>query len=186
MTKGHPAVVKASAAGNLAISHGWKGQLNSEVVASHRITNLEMTRNDECFSMQWVDSKLDQAYYSIFNSVPVQITDKKQLLRFVTGWPDLIQLFQTFPNMNRPNLVRQYRRLPFDFDDENEFIIDSLVGKRIWWYNRDLARIDLDTVKPKRDKRFRIVDVGHRKLFHCVCVETKFRSVLLDQLIKVA
>lgn len=181
----HPAVVKASQIGRLGDSNGWKGQLNSEVRQNQRITNLELIRNDEAMVVEYHGQKLSSATYSIFDSAPVEITSKSQLLGFLTGWPNLIQLFQTFPNLNRPNLVQKYRMLPFRFDESNDEIIDSLIGRTLWWYDRELSAIRTDTVKPKRDKRFRIVDVGHRKLFHCVCVETNFRSILLDQLIMV-
>jgi hypothetical protein len=95
-----------------------------------------------------------------------------------------MELFAAFPNMNRPKLVEQYRKLPFDMDDSDDKIIDSLIGRKLYWYNRELAKIESDTVG-KRTKRFRIQPIGHRKLLHCVCIETNFRSILLDQLIQV-
>lgn len=181
----HPAIVKASSLGNLAGAHQWKGQLDSEVVGRERKTNLQLVRNDEAMAFWWTNQTLSSASYSIFDSTPVEITSKSQLLGFVTGWPNLIQLFDTFPKFNRPNLVQRYRRLPFRFDESNDEIIDSLIGCTLWWYDREISAVRTDTVKSKRDKRFRIVDVGHRKLFHCVMVETNFRSILLDQLIQV-
>lgn len=179
----HPAVVKAQQIGGIAKRHNWQGKFASNVFGSERHTMLSAIRDDERLEMQWRNQRLTSATYSI-NSISVEIKSKSELLGFLAG--DLIQLFDKFPNMNRPNLVQRFRSLPFSFDDSNDEIIDSLVGKTLWWYDRELATIRTDTVKPKRDKRFRIVDVGHRKLFHCVMVETNFRSILLDQLIKVA
>lgn len=180
----HPAVVKANQFGGLANKYGWKGHLTSEVIDRRRVTTLIMTRGeDEIFQSQWVNKNLSSARYSIFGR-NFPIANKVELIRYLSG-PDLMWLFREFPDMNRPLLVEQFRRLPFGENDDDSTIINSLLGKRIWWYNRELSKIETDVVKPKADKRFRIAPVGHRKLFHCTCVETNFRSILLDQLIQV-
>lgn len=180
----HPAVVKANQFGGLANKYGWKGHLTSEIFDRQRVTTLIMTRGeDEIFQSQWVNRNLSSARYSIFGRI-FPISNKVELIRYLSG-PQVMWLFREFPDMNRPLLVEQFRRLPFDWEnDDDETIIDSLIGRKIYWYNRELSKIETDTVG-KRSKQFRIAPVGHRKLLHCVCLETNFRSILLDQLIQV-
>ena len=90
--------------------------------------------------------------------------------------------------MNKPTLVETYRNLPFSMDEPNDHIMQSLYGHSLYWYSHESRKLHVDIVLPPRtanSKQYRIVDIGHRKLFHFIGAQAGFRSVLLDTVIKV-
>lgn len=184
-----PPVVKALQIGRIAKENGWHGSVDSEVIDRQRVTVLRATRNDEeillCYAGNTLDS--NKSKYSLFDWT-VKISCPSEALEKIESWPDLLKLFKRFPNMNRPNLVRTYRRLPFTHDEPNDVIMSKLIGHQLFWYSHEAAKLYCDVVLPPRKTKtdnFRIVDIGHRKLFHFIGVAAGFRSVLLDTLIKV-
>ncbi|QGJ90101.1 hypothetical protein HWC80_gp111 [Mycobacterium phage Indlulamithi] len=180
------AVQKAESIGKMATKSGWKGGMDSEVREGIRITKLELVRNeDEYAYFIWHGSKLVESNYQIFDGPLIPIDSKRKLLQYISGWPSLIELFQTYPEFNRPMLVQQFRKLPFSFEDDNDTIIDSLINKQLWWYEHEGATIRYDQSKLKRNSKFRIVDIGHRKLFHADCEQAGLRSFHLDTLLEV-
>lgn len=181
----HPAVAKARFVGKVAHEHNWKGKLASETINSERHTMLSAMRNDERLEMEWRNEKLCRAEYFIFDR-KIKLTCSKQAIDKVTGWPDILKLFEWFPNMNRPNLVQTYRNLPFSVEDDNEEIISKLLGCKIFWYGHETSKYHTDVVLPKKSAKVRIQDVGHRKMFHFIGAQAGFRSVLLDTVLKVA
>jgi hypothetical protein len=188
----HPALAKAKFIGKIAHQHNWKGNISSEVVDGQRITSVAGNRDDEAFSMQWTGEKLTEATYSIGVNEDIhaiKITHSKKMIEYLTGWPDIFDLFKWFPNANRPLLVEKYRKLPFSMDDDNEEIISKLLGCKIFWYGHQSTKYHTDVVLPtmgNKTYKTRIVDIGHRKLFHFIGAQAGFRSVLLDTLLKVA
>jgi hypothetical protein len=185
----HPAIAKAQHIGRIAKENDWAGNLVSEVQKGTRITTITGQRNDEYFEMQWANQKLSYAvYFMSFDNErhEVKITHSKQMIARLTGWPDVIKLYDWFPKANRPLLTETYRKLPFSFDDPNETIIEKLRGTKIFWYGHESTKIHEDVVLPKKSAKTRIQDIGHRKLFHFIGAQAGYRAVLLDSLIKVA
>ena len=184
----HPAVAKANKIAKIAVENGWKGHLDSDVLENGlRTTELTAHRNDEQILVYWINEKLDHAVYSIFGKT-TNLTCSKQVIDKVKGWPALADLFNRFPKANRPNLVRTYRKLPFDLDGPDDEIITKLLGAKLFWYGHETAKIHADVVLPPtkaKSKHYRIVNVGHRKLFHFIGAQAGFRSVILDTLLKV-
>lgn len=188
----HPALVKAKFIGKIAAQHDWKGNMASDISSGDiRVTTITGQRNDEYFQMQWTGEKLSHATYFIAidgQRHDVKITHSKKMIEYLTGWPDIIKMYQWFPEVNRPWLTERYRKLPFSMDDPNEKIIECLVGQKISWYGHQSVKIHEDVVLPKKSKTLKtlhIVDIGHRKLFHFMGAQAGFRSVLLDTLLKV-
>ncbi len=184
----HPAVVKAKRIARISIDNDWKGHLSSGIAKNGvRTTELTAKRNDEQILVFWVNEKFDHAIYSIMGKV-TNLTCSKQVISKIEDWPDLIDLFNKFPNANRPNLVSVYRKLPFDINGDNAEIIPKLIGTRMYWYGHESTKIHTDIVLPPtkaKSKQCRIVDVGHRKLFHFIGAQAGFRSIILDTLLKV-
>lgn len=174
---------KAKLLAMTAVENGWKGNIKK---SSDTVT-LVAERNHEKVVVRWVDGKLNRAQYSIFDR-KWKLTCQKQVTEKLCGWPDLSNLFKWFPKMNRPTLVEIYRDLPFEFDDPNEEIMAKLIGRKLFWYCRESAKMRCDVVLPptkSSSKNYRVVNVGHRKMFHFVGAQIGFRSVLLDTIIKV-
>lgn len=172
-----------------AKQHGWTGNLQSEVIDGVRYTVLTMARNDESVALQYHDNTYYKGDYYLFDK-HWHVHCASLVLERLAGWPDLLKLFKWFPNMNRPNLVGVYRQLPFNFEEPNEDIIAKLIGRQLFWYSHEAAKLHVDVVLVPRNatsKNFRIVDVaeGSRKLFHFMGASVGFRSVLLDTVIKV-
>lgn len=189
----HPAVVRATKIGNHAVKQGWTGRLDSEVVEElgnrRRLTRLTLNRNDEKLIICWRNADFQRAYYYIFDELLCDI-DLVGTKQFIFGWPDILELFNLFPDMNHPKLCKTYVKLPFNWvEDDNETIMSKLIGRQIFWYERQAGKIQNDTVlKPKgaKAKVYAIKDVGHRKLFYFVGEQFGTRTVLLDTLLKVA
>lgn len=182
-----PAVVKVMKMAAIAKRNGWHGSIDSEIVDGQRVTVLTAERNGEELSVSYRGETMYKAEYGILGAV-TSLHCPSLAIEKLEGWPDLIKLFKQYPQLSRPKLVEQYRRLPFTFDDSAEDIIDKLVGKQLFWYSHTNSKITCDVVRhPKKngDPNFRIVDVGHRKLFHFIGVSAGFRTVLLDTVIKV-
>lgn len=189
----HAAVIKARFIGRVAHQYDWKGNYSSDVIEGQRITTITGQRNDEYFQMQWNDEKLAHAIYFIHvgsEKHEIKITTAKKMMEKLSDWPDILDIFKWFPKANRPLLVQKYRRLPFDLEeDSNEEIISKLLGCKIFWYGHQTAKYHTDVVLPtmgNKTYKTRIVDIGHRKLFHFLGAQAGFRSVLLDTLLKVA
>lgn len=179
----HPAVVKATKIANRAVAQGWTGHLDSQVVSDHRKTVLFLNRNDEQLVIDWRNAHFEQATYSIFDSIHT-VTDLVQIKQIVMGWPDVIKLLEDTWR-NPVEITKVYVRLPFDWEtDDDEIIINCLVGKRIWWYESIAAKIRTDEVLPKGNMR--VMPVGHRKMFAFKGSYAGNRHVLLDTLLKVS
>lgn len=181
-------VYKVMRMAGVAKQNGWHGTLESDVVNGCKVTELQAARNDETITVIYRDGAMTRSEYTIFGAV-TSIYCPKTAIEKLSGWPDLLKLFKQFPNMNRPTLVETYRRLPFSFDEPNEEIMAKMIGRTVTWYSHTSTRIDSDTVLPPRKhtkkENFRIVDIGHRKLFHFIGTQIGFRSILLDTLLKV-
>lgn len=181
------AVVKVMKMAGVAKRNGWHGNIDSEVVGTDRITVLTAERNGEELSVHYRNDTMYKAEYTILGAT-VGLHCPSLAIEKLEGWPDVLKLFKQFPTLSRPTIVEQYRRLPFSFEDSNDVIIDRLLGKQLFWYSHTNSKINVDVVRhPKKngDPNFRIVDVGHRKMFHFIGVSAGFRSVLLDTVIKV-
>lgn len=183
-----PALVKAMKLATVAKKNGWHGSIESEKEDGTGVTVLKATRNDEAIAVYYRDNTMFKARYKILDSV-VSLHCPSLVIEKLEGWPDLLKLFKQFPDLNRPKLVEKYRRLPFSFEDSNDVILERLVGKTLFWYSHTSSRLDTDIVlvprKNTKAENFRIVDVGHRKLFHFIGAQNGFRTVILDSLIKV-
>ena len=180
-------VIKASKLAKAAKANDWHGSFTSEEIDGHRITRLEVTRNDEYVLVMYRDNAMVQAVYRILNEEQ-RLHCASVVLERLQGWPDLLKLFKTFPKANRPLLVEKYRQLPFSFDEPNDQIMAKLLGRKLFWYYHENSKMVCDVVlMPRKSdtKNFRIVDVGHRKMFHFIGAQAGFRSVLLDTLLKV-
>lgn len=192
----HPAIKKAQAIAVQAVEHNWKGNLKSEVhtipsfdgtIEHFRETVLVGTRDEEMFRVVWIDNHLSSVCYVIMGQ-EIELSCTKKLLRYITGWPDIIDLFKRFPDMNRPELAQKYCRLPFDWKTaEDEYMLKCLAGQQIWWYDHTQGKIHSERVMVPRKKSqvFNIRQIGHRKLFSFCTVDTGMRSILLDTLLKV-
>lgn len=182
------AVVKVMKLATVAKSNGWHGDISSEIQNGVRVTILKATRNDEKIGVLYRDNTMVKGQYQIL-STQQNLHCPSVVIEKLEGWPDILKLFKQFPNLNRPTLVDKYRRLPFSFAEPNEVILEKLVGKTLFWYSHINNRLDTDIVlvpkKSTKKENFRIVDVGHRKLFHFIGTQIGFRSVLLDTLLKV-
>jgi len=181
------AVVKAAKLARAAKANGWHGTFNSEEIEGERLTTLEVTRNDEYVVVCYTGNSMVRGEYKLFERT-WNLHCASVALERLESWPDLIKMFKWFPNKNKPSLVESYRRLPFSFEEENSAIMAKLMGHSLFWYSHEFRRLQTDVVivpKKATTKNYRIVDVGHRKLFHFIGAQAGFRSVLLDTLIKV-
>lgn len=180
----HPAVMKAKRIARIAVENGWQGNIQHDKGA----TLLTAERNDESIIVGWQDNVMINAAHYILGK-ETQLHCAKQVLEYVEGWPDVLKLFRWFPNMNRPTLVEKYRRLPFDWEnDDDDTIISNLIGRQIFWYSHISMKMYCDVVlepKGKKSNKFEIKHVGHRKMFNFIGAQAGFRSVLLDALVKV-
>lgn len=179
----HPAVMKAVRIGRIAKENDWHGSIEKDGVT----TVLVATRNDERIECRWTDQQLTEATYSLFEKTWV-LPCSKAVLEHVTGWPDIIKLLKNFPDLSKVELVKKYRRLPFDWQTaSDEEIIANLVGRQIIWYSHISQKMNHDLVIVPRTKRNHpyIKQVGHRKMFNYIGSHSGFASVLLDTLIKV-
>jgi hypothetical protein len=184
----HPALVKVRHIAGIAADNGWKGKIDSEVIDGQRITTLAAMRNDESISMQYKNNEMTDADYYIFDKL-MSLQSASQVIEKIQGWPDILKLFKWFPNSNRPLLVEKYRRLPFDWEtDDPNAIMDTMMGRKLFWYSHLSNKIHTDIVLEKQpnkqSNKFEIRPVGHRKMFNFVGV-LGFRSVLLDTILKV-
>lgn len=181
-------IIKAGKLAKAAKANDWHGNFTSEKVESgERITTLDVTRNDEHVLVIYRDNTMIKGEYSILG-MNQRLHCASVALEKLRGWPDLMKLFKYCPKNIRPQLVEKYRRLPFSFDEPNEEIIQKLLGQKLFWYQHEGSKLVCDVVTmPRRNdtKNFRIVDVGHRKLFHFIGAQAGFRSVLLDTVVKV-
>lgn len=180
----HPAVVKASKIANRAVAQGWKGHLDSDVESDHRKTVLTLSRNDECLVITWRNTSFEQGAYSIFDSLKF-IDNLVEIKQIVMGWPDVINLLEQCRTINPIHITDNYIRLPFNWrEDDDETIINSLVGKQIWWWNSEAGKIHHEIV-PFKKHASRIVPVGHRKMYHFKTIDVGLCSILLDMVLKV-
>ena len=181
-------VYKVMKLAGVAKANGWHGTVESDVTDGVKYTVLQAARNDETMTICYRDGTMVDSEYTIFGAV-TNIYCPSTALDKLAGWPDLLKLFKLFPNMNKPKLVETYRRLPFDFSEPNDEIMQKMIGRQVTWYSHTSTRIDTDIVlvprKNTKKENFRIVDIGHRKLFHFIGSSIGFRSILLDTLLKV-
>lgn len=180
-------IIKATRLAAVAKRNGWHGTLESDVVAGKRVTVLSVYRNDEKLVARYEDNVMVGAEYSLFDRV-WHLHTASLVIERLQDWPDLLKILKWWPSMNKPTLVNTYRQLPFGTEDSNEDIMSSLIGRKLFWYSHVSQKLWCDVVLPphgKKAEHYRIVDVGHRKLFHFIGAQAGFRSVLLDTLIKV-
>jgi hypothetical protein len=171
----------------VAKRHDWHGRLDIEQIDGQQVATLEVTRNDESLVIGYTDNAMSICEYKIFDmQFPCHCASvaKEKL----AGWPDVVELFKLFPDRRRVDLVKTYRKLPFNWqEDDNQEILDKLIGKRVWWYSHISQKIrDEYVMIPRRASQvFEIKPVGHRKLFNFTAAETGMRSVMLDTILKV-
>lgn len=189
----HPAVVKAQKLATIAKEHGWGGSLSSEIVPltnqriDTRITGLKGRREFERFRVEWRDTTVTSIEYSIYGEV--EKIDGPTLLRKIKGWPDVVEILERFPLLNRAGVVELYRRLPFDPENPNSLaILSALDGtSEIWWYSHDSGIRHEKVAVPKRKSLpFSIQNVGHRRLLVFKTPDTGLRHVMVDMILKVA
>lgn len=180
----HPAVIKARAIGKIAAENGWKGRIGKDdEFDGVRVTTLIATRNDESISISWLDTRFNYGTYCFFDKT-IQIHSSGQAIKIIEGWPDIIALLKVIPIESRPRVTSVYVKLPFDWEnDSDEFIMSQIIDRKLFWYNRIDGKIEIDVAM--KSQKNRIQPVGHRKLLHFVSPVTGFRSVLLDQFLRV-
>jgi hypothetical protein len=184
----HPAVVKAQEFGRIAKEYGWTGKIDSEIQETpvferQRVTILRATRNDETIVIAWHGKAFKHGYYGMFGETISAIHSIGEARKKVRGWPNIMDLFKKVAPERRPALSAVYVKLPFTADSSDSEIISSLVNRKLYWYNRIDGGI-YDDVLMKSTKN-RIQDIGHRKLLHFIGAATGFRSVFIDQILKV-
>jgi len=180
-------IVKAVELAKAAKLHGWHGTFDSEVIAGVRETVLDVTRRGESLRVTYSGNVFRSGKYELY-SRRWNVHCASVALERLEAWPDLIKMFKWFPNMNRPKLVEEYRRLPFTFEESNDVIMERLIGHQLFWYGHTESKLHCDVVLPptkKNSLQYNIKDIGHRKLFNFIGAQCGFRSVLLDTLIKV-
>lgn len=183
----HPAVVKAQAIAAIAVENGWKGSINKDFFEEDgkrvRITILRAKRNDEVIKIAWHGTRFKGGHYGFFEKVTF-IQSSGIAIKKIEGWPDIIALLKVVPIESRPQVTSVYVKLPFDWqNDDDDFIMSTMVERKLFWYNRIDGKIETDVVM--NSKKNRIAPVGHRKLFHFISPVVGFRSVLLDQVLRV-
>lgn len=172
---------KAKAIARLAVEHGWKGKISPN--KETQIISLYAERNDEKIQLVWQGTKFLQGQYQFFDKV-TQIASSGAGQVKIAGWPDIIALLKIIPIESRPQVTSVYVKLPFDWqNDDDDFIMSTMVERKLFWYNRIDGKIETDVVM--HSKKNRIAPVGHRKLFHFISPVVGFRSVLLDQILRV-
>jgi len=188
----HPAVVKAKKLARVAVENGWTGTINSEVENDCRITILRANRKDcdESVFVKWENNVMKEASHLLLDgSVSFQLPCAKAVSEVFSGWPDVMQVIKNTPVSKKPEVVRKYRKLPFDWEnDPEDEIISKLIGTQIFWYSSVSAKIFSDHVLvPKKGKKshVEIKPVGHRKMFNFIGSHSGFASVMLDTILKV-
>lgn len=183
----HPGVVKAQEIASLAVAQDpkWSGKIDSEVVDGKRITRLTAQRNDESIEMTWRGAVYLGGTYRLFDHA-INLASASVARSKITGFPNIYKVRRYAPKGNKVATVAKYRRVPFDWqEDDPQDIINTLIDRRIYWYHSEFATIHDDVVlKPKGKKTIEIKPVGHRKLLSFIGT-LGFRSVLLDTIIQV-
>lgn len=180
-------VIKAMKIAIAAKRNGWHGNIDAPEVDGIRHTTITATRNDESITVKYVGNAYQYGSYTMLGK-EFNLHCASVALEKVEAWPDILKLFKEYPHHNKPKLVATYRRLPFQHDEPTEELMPKLVGKKIFWYSHEYNRLDFDVplpIKSSQSKNYRIVPVGHRRLFHFMGAKCGFRSVLLDMIIKV-
>lgn len=179
----NPVVNKVKTMIDIAVENGWKGNVSREFHEGTRIIIFYAKRNDETIKITWHGTRFKGGNYGFFDKVTM-IPSSGQALKKIQGWPDIISLFKSVPIGARPALAAKYVKLPFDLaSDDDETIIEAMIDRKVFWYNRIDSKIEVDVMM--RSKKNRIQPVGHRKLLHFISPVVGFRSVLLDQVLRV-
>lgn len=188
----HPAVVKAKKLARIAVENNWTGTINSEIENGSRKTILKATRkdSDESVQVEWINNQMNSATHSLMDgTVLFQLPCAKAVSKVFSGWPDVMQIIKSVPSEKRAEVVRRYRNLPFDWEnDSDDEILSKLIGTQIFWYSHISTRIYSDNVLvPKKGKsnHVQIKPVGHRKALHFIGSHSGFASVMLDSILKV-
>ena len=189
----HPAIVKAKKLASVAVENNWTGSINSEVENNCRTTVLTATRkgSDESIRVEWSNNSMSSATHSLMDGTVIfQLPCAKSVSNVLSGWPDVMQIIKVTPAEQKPEIVRRYRKLPFDWEnDSDEEIIAKLVGTQIFWYSHISTKIYSDNVLvPKKGKKnhLEIKPIGHRKMFNFIGSHAGFASVMLDSILKVS
>lgn len=183
----HPAVIKAQQIARIAVENGWKGKINTEMQGiqedSVRVTTLVATRNDESIALEWHGKAFFDGVYYFFDRV-TKLHSSGLAIKKVEGWPDILEIFRHAPMGSRPALAEKYVKLPFDWrNDSDEEIINSIIDRKVFWYNRLDSKIEADVCM--KSKKNRIQPIGHHKLLHFISPLVGFRSMMLDQVLRV-
>lgn len=188
----HPAVIKAKKLARVAVENSWTGNITSDVESDCRITVLNANRkdSDEAIRVEWRDNQMASATHILMDgTVSFQLPCAKSVSAVISGWPDVMQIIKMIPHEKRPEVVRRYRKLPFDWEnDSDEFILSKLIGTQIFWYSHISTKIYSDNVLvPKKGKKnhVEIKPVGHRKMLNFIGSHAGFASVMLDSILKV-
>lgn len=183
-------MTKALTIAKIAKDNGWKGNITFDKAIGE--TTLKAKRNDEGFIMVWEDtadfnSRFMYGKYRLFKRI--YNMPQLEIMKKIIGWPDIIRVLKLNKGEgNAAELIKTYRRLPFDWqNDDNVTILNRLVDSKIWWYSRMDSGINSARVKPPKNKksRFEIRNIDGRKLFNFIDTEVGMRSILLDTLLKV-
>lgn len=188
----HPAVVKAKKLARVAVENNWTGNIESEIVNDCRITTLTARRkdSDESVRVKWKNNSMTIAEHILMDgTVTFELPCAKAVATVMSGWPDVMQIIKAIPQEKKPEVVRRYRKLPFDWEnDSDEFILTKLIGSQIFWYSHVSTKIYSDNVLvPKKGKKnhVEIKMVGHRKMLNYIGSHAGFSSVMLDSILKV-
>jgi hypothetical protein len=188
----HPAVIKAKRLARVAVENGWTGSIDSDTENDCRITVLKANRknSDESICVEWTNNSMSSAVHSLMDgTVSFQLPCAKSVSTVFAGWPDVMHLIKVAPVEERLEIVKRYRKLPFDWEnDTDEYILSKLIGTQIFWYNHVSAKIYSDNVLvPKKGKKnhIEIKPIGHRKMLNFIGSHAGFASVMLDSILKV-
>lgn len=180
---GHPGVVKAKKLARVAFDNGWKGSIEHDC----GITILTAHRDVEKVTVQWDANTMSESFYH-FMSKTTQLYCAKAVLKVFEGQPDIMTALKYAAEEDRQALVEKYRKVPFDWENEEDHeIISKLVGAQIFWYSRMSGKIYSDWVLVPKGKKnhIEIKRIKDRKALHYIGSHAGFASVMLDTIVKV-
>lgn len=180
---GHPAVIKAKKLARIAFENGWKGSIEH----NFGTTVLKANRDIETVIVEWNANTLKESFHFLLGK-KTQLYCAKAVLTVFEGQPDIMTLIKHAASEDRQALVEKYRKVPFDWkNDEDQEIISQLVGQQIFWYSRISGRINSDYVLIPKGKKnhIEIKQVKDRKMLNYIGSNAGFASVMLDTIIKV-
>lgn len=184
----------------LAKANGWEASL--EETASNEVT-VTATRDGETLRIIWQDGRTVFSRVTLKSGVEVKLRNSANWCRHAEG-KSKIKSNYTPRGKTGKKAARQEdidddapRKLPFKPEDDNDVIVESLLGKRITWRNGISGSLDTAVMPTKaRNVRMSTHPKSHRKLisfhesqgWHKVHGEMLGgeRTVYVDKILKVA